>query len=184
MADAADAERPADQPADGPSAAAARPRRQRAARGGAHAAVQESFTDAKIHSSAWQSFGFRISPDVLGQLKDRVNTDRRTSGNSQLAIGHYLDAALRQVPGEVSELIDLATDFAMERIWDTEKSQPSSYRVGPTAYEWVSSLNLSLQEADFARKGTLVVSAVVERYLQALEAEGPLQRPERRRKSP
>ncbi|MEV8320896.1 hypothetical protein AB0Q95_42770 [Streptomyces sp. NPDC059900] len=164
--------------------AVARPRRQQEMPGGAHAAIHSSFSDAKVHAGTWRAFGFRIAPDILALLKERVNTDRRTSGNPQLAIGHYLDAALRLVPGEVSELIDMATEFAMERIWDTEKTQPSTYRVGPDSYEWVANLNLALQEADFGRKGTQVISAVVQRYLDMLDSEGPLQRPDRRRNSP
>ncbi|MEU6768218.1 hypothetical protein ABZ916_37655 [Streptomyces sp. NPDC046853] len=174
-----------ERPSRAQSASVARPRRQReAAPGGAHAAIHSSFADAKVRAGTWKAFGFRIAPDILALLKERVNMDRRTSGNPQLAIGHYLDAALRQVPGEVSELIDMATEFAMERIWDTEKTQPSTYRVGPDSYEWVANLNLALQEVDFARKGTQVISAVVKRYLDLLDSEGPLQRPDRRRNSP
>ncbi|MFE5114173.1 hypothetical protein [Streptomyces sp. NPDC056663] len=148
----------------------------------AHAAVHESFTDAKMRSSAWAAYGFRIAPDVLARLKERLNADRTSSGNRQLAIGHYLDAALRKVSGGVEEWIDLATDFATERLWDAAATQPSSYRVGREAHEWVSGLSNALQAAEFGRRGTLVVSALVERILDSLEAEGPLTRPERRRR--
>ncbi|MEV0322646.1 hypothetical protein ACIBKX_33330 [Streptomyces sp. NPDC050658] len=165
-----------------PAAAAPRARR-RSASGWAHTAVHDSFADAKLRSRSWQAYGFRITPDVLADLKNRLNADRRTTGNSQLAIGHYLDAALRHAPDDVDELIAMAQDFAGERIWDTDKTQPSSYRVGLQAFELVSTLNVTLQERDFGRRGTLVVSALVERYLQALEADGELQRPERRRRS-
>lgn len=168
----------------GVAAAPAAPRvRRRSGSGSAHAAVHESFADAKLRSRAWQAYGFRITPDVLADLKSRINADRRTTGNSQLAIGHYLDAALRSAPDDVDELIAMAQDFAGERIWDTDKTQPSSYRVGRQAFELVSTLNVTLQERDFGRRGTLVVSALVERYLQALQADGALQRPERRRRS-
>ncbi|MFG2503320.1 hypothetical protein ACGFSB_34545 [Streptomyces sp. NPDC048441] len=168
------------------SAAAARPRRQRTtAHSGQHAAVQESFTHAKLHSSTWKAFGFRISPDVLALLKDRVNADRRSSGNTQLAIGHYLDAAFHQQPAELPpELIDMARKFAMERIWETEKAQPSTFRVGPSVLEWLSNLSVALQDAGFARKGSLIVSAIVQQFLRTLEAEGPMQRPEKQVKSP
>ncbi|MWA07894.1 hypothetical protein [Streptomyces sp. BA2] len=145
--------------------------------------MHESFADAKLRSRSWQAYGFRITPDVLADLKSRINADRRTTGNSQLAIGHYLDAALRSAPDDVDELIAMAQDFAGERIWDTDKTQPSSYRVGRQAFELVSTLNVTLQERDYGRRGTLVVSALVERYLQALHADGALQRPERRRRS-
>ncbi|MFE6895194.1 hypothetical protein [Streptomyces sp. NPDC057694] len=147
----------------------------------AHAAVHESFADAKMRSSQWKSYGFRLAPDVLVRLKQRLHDDRLSSGNRQLAIGHYLDAALRNVTGNVDRWIDQATDFATERLWESEATQPSSYRIGRTAHAWVSALNGELQQADFGRKGTLVVSAHVEAYLDALENEGPLQRPVRQR---
>ncbi|WP_326779428.1 hypothetical protein [Streptomyces sp. NBC_01445] len=147
----------------------------------AHAAVHESFADAKMRSNQWKSYGFRIAPDVLARLKERLSADRMSSGNRQLAIGHYLDAALRHVSGDVPQWIDRATDFATERLWDSESTQPSSYRVGSVAHAWVSGLSNALQSADFGRKGTLVISAQVELYLDALESEGPLVRPERRR---
>ncbi|MGW7201636.1 hypothetical protein [Streptomyces chryseus] len=81
----------------------------------------------------------------------------------------------------VEEQIAMAEAFAENQLWDTDKSQPSTYRVGEAAYSLASTLKLTLQEATFSRRGTLVVSAAIERLLNALGAEGPLQRPERRR---
>ncbi|MFC8013957.1 hypothetical protein [Streptomyces cinereoruber] len=147
----------------------------------AHKAIHESYADAKLRSATWQSHGFRIAPHVLSQLKKRLNADRRSTGNSGLALGHYVDAALRHVPPSVDEQISMAEVFGESQLWDTDKTQPSTYRVGAEAYELASNLKLSLQEAAFGRRGTQVVSAAIERLLDALEAEGPLQRPERRR---
>lgn len=147
----------------------------------AHRAIHESFADAKLRSTRWKSHGFRIAPEVLGRLKERLNSDRRSTGNSALALGHYVDAALRNLPGTVSEQIEMAAAFEANQLWDQERTQPSNYRVGETAYELMSNLKLALQEADFGRRGTHVVSAGIERLLEALDAEGPLQRPERGR---
>lgn len=147
----------------------------------AHAAVHESFADAKLGSAKWKSYGFRIAPEVLARLKSRVNADRRATGNANLAIGHYIDGALRHMPHEVSELIGMAEDFGARQLWDSEKTQPSTYRVGESAYALAAGLKMMLQEADYGRRGTLVVSAGVEAFLDALEAQGPLPRPERRR---
>lgn len=147
----------------------------------AHAAIHHSYADAKLRSSRWRAYGFRIAPEVLTRLKDRVNSDRRTTGNSGLATGHYVDAALRTMPEPVTELIAMAEEFGATRLWDSERTQPSTYRVGEQAYHLASTLKLVLQEADFGRRGTQVVSAGIERYLDALDQEGPLRRPERRR---
>ncbi|MFD8413989.1 hypothetical protein ACFV2Q_19895 [Streptomyces sp. NPDC059650] len=117
----------------------------------------------------------------MSRLKERLNADRRSTSNSGLALGHYVDAALRNVPPSVDEQIKMAEAFGESQLWDTDKTQPSTYRVGEEAYDLASNLKLNLQEAAFGRRGTQVVSAAIERLLDALEAEGPLQRPERRR---
>ncbi|MGP3691576.1 hypothetical protein ACTVZO_44265 [Streptomyces sp. IBSNAI002] len=147
----------------------------------AHAAIHHSYADAKLRSARWRAYGFRIAPEVLARLKDRLNSDRRTTGNSSLATGHYVDAALRTMPESVTELISMAEEFGATRLWDSERTQPSTYRVGEQAYELASTLKLVLQEADFGRRGTQVVSAGIERYLDALDREGALRRPERHR---
>jgi hypothetical protein len=143
----------------------------------AHQAVRESFADAKISSHTWGMHGFRIVPDVLATLKKRVARDRRTSGNSQLAIGHYLDAALRHAPSTIDEQVASAQAFLTERMGFVEAGLQSTYRIGPDAQAFASELNLALQEANYGRKGVYVVSAAVIELLRALEAEGDLQRP-------
>ncbi|MFD7031423.1 hypothetical protein ACFWAR_25690 [Streptomyces sp. NPDC059917] len=143
----------------------------------AHGAVHASYADAKLRSSQWRAHGFRIAPDVLARLKTRVNRDRRTTGNPHLAIGHYVDAALRHMPGDVGALIAMAEEFGTGQLWDQERTQPSTYRVGRRAYALASGMKMQLQEADFGRRGTQVVSAGIETFLDALETEGPLRRP-------
>ncbi|MER5561254.1 hypothetical protein ABT071_21895 [Streptomyces sp. NPDC002506] len=142
-----------------------------------HAAVHESFADAKLASARWKAHGFRIAPDVLTRLKNRVNADRRHAGNAHLAIGHYVDAALRHMPHEVSQLVAMAEDFGARQLWYAEKTQSSTYRVGEKAYALVSGLTVVLQEADYGRRGTHVVSAGVQVFLDVLDEQGPLSRP-------
>ncbi|MET8676046.1 hypothetical protein ABZW18_00175 [Streptomyces sp. NPDC004647] len=121
--------------------------------------------------------GFRIVPDVLRSLKTRVSRDRRTSRNPQLAIGHYLDAALRHAPQDIETQVAWAQKFLAERMGFVEAGVQSTYRIGPKAQAYSTELNLALQEADYARKGLYVVSASLTALLQALETEGELQRP-------
>jgi hypothetical protein len=163
---------------------ASSPRRRSRAGGKpwAHTAVHESFAAAKIRSEGWTSFGFRIDPEVLADLKERIKTDRRTSGMALLSQGHYLDAALRHIPEGVDAQIAMAQAFLDERMGVVEAGRQSTFRVGPEAYALVSSLNQGLQEADYGRRGLYVVSAALELLMQGLDAEGELLRPERRTK--
>ncbi|MFE0105066.1 hypothetical protein [Streptomyces sp. NPDC059009] len=153
---------------------------EEAVRRWAHDALHQSFAEAKIHSERWRSHGFRIEPEVLALLKERIKADRRSSGNAMLGQGHYLDAALRHVPHNVSEQIAMAQEFLDERMGFVEPGKQSTYRVGERTYALVSTLNQGLQEADYGRRGLYVVSAALERFLQALDAEGELLRPVRR----
>ncbi|WP_223279787.1 hypothetical protein [Streptomyces sp. SDr-06] len=160
--------------------ASAQRRRPRTGKSWAHAAVHESFANAKIRSETWTSYGFRIDPEVLADLKERLKADRRTSGNTMLGQGHYMDAALRHIPEDVEAQIEMAQAFLDDRMGVVGAGRQSTFRVGPVAYALISTLNQGLQEADYGRRGLYVISAALENFLQALDAEGELQRPERR----
>ncbi|MFD9634286.1 hypothetical protein [Streptomyces violascens] len=164
------------------SAAEAAPlrRRPRAGKEWAHSAVLESFASAKIQAESWTTFGFRLDPEVLAELKERMKADRRSTGIAQLSQGHYLDAALRNIPTDVDSQIAMAQAFLDERMGVVNAGRQSTYRVGPQTYALVSTLNQALQEADYGRRGLYIVSAALEGLLRALDAEGELKRPGRR----
>ncbi|MFK0047947.1 hypothetical protein ACIQU4_28440, partial [Streptomyces sp. NPDC090741] len=159
-----------------------RSRRQRP-KAWAHNAVRDSYAEAKLRGSTWNGWGFRIAPHVKSRLMERIKADRRSLGRGDLAIGHYVDAALRHIPVDVDDQVAMAEAFGLEQLWnpDKDRSKPSTYRVGPEAYELMSNLNMVLQEADKGRRGVLVVSAGLERLLDALEAEGALTLPKPRK---
>ncbi|WP_331731475.1 hypothetical protein [Streptomyces sp. NBC_00073] len=145
----------------------------------AHEEVRSSYADARLRGSAWAGWGFRISPSVKARLEQRIKSDRRSLRRADLAIGHYLDAAIRRLPSDVNRQIEMAEAFGFEQLWsaDKDRSKPSTYRVGPVAYELVSNLNMLLQEADKGRRGTLVISAGLQVLLDALDSEGALTLP-------
>lgn len=180
-------DRPEVAPNEEPAAPLAKPAsaRVRGSRPRPHSAVHESFADAKKNPGSWKGHGFRLAPDILQRLKARVQADRKATQNAGLALGHYLDAALRQGPQDVEEQVTLATSFAQERLWDAtdrRRTQPSTYRIGEQAYEMVSNLAMALEDIGRGRSGTHVVSAMVEQFLNALDATGPLKPPDRHRK--
>jgi hypothetical protein len=139
--------------------------------------LTQSFVDAVVCSNTWTTHGFRIVPDVLNALKARLAADRRTSGNAKLAVGHYLDAALRHAPTDVAHQVSTAQAFLSQRMGIVNPGRQSTYRIGPQARILTSSLNTQLQEADHGRKGIFVVSACIQTLLNALDTEGPLQPP-------
>ncbi|MFI9081466.1 hypothetical protein ACIGW8_34235 [Streptomyces sioyaensis] len=156
-------------------------RRGRGARW-AHEAIHESFADAKIRSAQWKSHGFRIEPETLDRLKERLKADRRTSGNVMLGQSHYLDAALRNMPVAVETQIAMADDFLNDRMGIVAPGKQSTYRMGTAAFAFISTLNQVLQEADYGRRGLYIVSAALERLLDDLDKEGDLPPPARRKR--
>ncbi|MGV9349754.1 hypothetical protein ACWDSD_34200 [Streptomyces spiralis] len=165
---------PGEPSTEGRSAKGSRRRPQAAA----HAAVLDSYKDARLHSKDWQGWGFRIYPDTLAALKQRMNADRRSTG-LKLAIGHYVDAALRVAPTEVTEMVKLADEYDGERVFDNDTTRPSTYRVGLVAYELASNLKVTMDEADESRRGAAFVSAAVQKLLDGLQAGGELRLPAR-----
>lgn len=159
--------------ADGKSTKGGR-RRQNAA----HSALLDSFKDARLNSKLWQGWGFRIYPDTLAALKQRMNADRRSTG-LKLAIGHYVDAALRSAPEDVDAMIKIADAYDDERVFDNETTRPSTYRVGVTAYGIASNLKVTMDEVDASRRGAAFVSAALQKLLDGLEAGGALALPPR-----
>ncbi|MEV5010020.1 hypothetical protein [Streptomyces sp. NPDC055692] len=165
---------PGETSTEGRSAKGSRRRPQAAA----HAAVLDSYKDARLHSKDWQGWGFRIYPDTLAALKQRMNADRRST-SLKLAIGHYVDAALRVAPTEVTEMVKLADEYDGERVFDNDTTRPSTYRVGLVAYELASNLKVTMDEADESRRGAAFVSAAVQKLLDGLQAGGELKLPSR-----
>ncbi|MGW1291089.1 hypothetical protein ACWD4N_48065, partial [Streptomyces sp. NPDC002586] len=145
----------------------------RRCQGHAHAALLDSYRDARLNSKSWQGWGFRIYPDTFSALKKRMNADRRSTG-LKLAIGHYVDAALNTAPSDVAEMIKIADAYDNERVFDTETTRPSTYRVGPTAYGIASNLKMTMDEADESRRGAAFVTAALQRLLDALATDGAL----------
>ncbi|MFF7234604.1 hypothetical protein [Streptomyces sioyaensis] len=99
-----------------------------------------------------------------------------------LGQSHYLDAALRDMPQQVDTQIVMAADFLDDRMGIVAPGKQSTYRVGTSAYAFISTLNQVLQEADYGRRGLYIVSAALERLLDDLDKEGELPPPVRRKR--
>lgn len=117
-------------------------------------------------------------PEVWEALRSRIATDRRSSANPELAAGHYMDAVYRGAPMEAQALILLYKKLSDRCLGYLGSGKKSTFRLGPEAKANASQVKALLDEADYARKGLYVVSALVILHLQTLEAEGPLRRPQ------
>ncbi|MFE3313069.1 hypothetical protein ACFXMF_29320 [Embleya sp. NPDC059213] len=144
----------------------------------AHASLLDSFLDARINSKGWETWGFRLLPDVKARLGKRLTADKRSSQNRRLALGHYLNAALLELPDDNDEQIEMIRSFLRARGGITDPSQSSSYRVSPAVYELARDLDTELTATEKRGLVVYLFSAAVELFLERLDAEGALGRPE------
>ncbi|MBH1939033.1 hypothetical protein I5Q34_33055 [Streptomyces sp. AV19] len=143
-----------------------------------HAALQDSFLDNRIDSHGWDTWGFRLVPDVKKRLEERLTADKRSSNNRRLAQGHYVNAAMLRIPQGTDEQLAMIREFMLARGGYTEPGRPSNYRVSKQVWEVARDLDMVITAA--AKRGLVVFlfSAAVERLLDAMDEEGPLGRPE------
>ncbi|MFJ1662290.1 hypothetical protein [Streptomyces anthocyanicus] len=161
------------------AAGSASARRRKAAKlAPTHQAILDSYVDSRVNSRHWDSHGVNLIPALWPALRARIARDRKSSGNSNLGLGHYLDVALRSVQLDTDYLIGLHDKLHAERMGDVPKGKKTTLSLSPAARENADALLELLEAADFARKGKDVTSAIVLNLLRTLEKEGPLPRPE------
>ncbi|MFE9679319.1 hypothetical protein ACFYO5_35255 [Streptomyces sp. NPDC006259] len=147
----------------------------------AQKALQASFVDNRLNSNTWASWGFRLVPDVKDRLAKRLEADKRSSGNRRLAQGHYVNAAMLTVcPKTVKAQLVLIREWLTERGAYTEQGKPSNYLVSKPVWDVSSTLDMELTAASKRGQVIYLFSAVLERYLDQLEAEGLVPPPTRR----
>ncbi|MFF8882923.1 hypothetical protein [Streptomyces flaveolus] len=135
--------------------------------------VVSSFLDQRTKRN-WAMWSGRLVPDVTKRLEDRAFADATSSDRSRLKSGHYLDAALKALPEDPEEIVEIANDWLIER-WGGEHPPGvnAQFSVSPEARERLANLKRSLRGY---RHGIIidVVSAAVDRILDVLDQEGPL----------
>ncbi|MFE8950430.1 hypothetical protein [Streptomyces sp. NPDC007856] len=140
--------------------------------------LHASFADSRTNSKKWATHGANMVPEVWDALRARIAQDRRSAGNPELAAGHYMDVVFRNAPMDADALIDLYQKLSDQRMGYLGSGKKSTFRLGPVARANASEMKALLDEADYARKGLYVVSALVVQLLRKLDEEGPLLRPE------
>lgn len=125
----------------------------------------------------WPTWSGRIEGETKTRLLQKADDDALSSGRN-LMPGHYLDAALRLVKDlSAEELAALANEWLIEK-WSGEHPPGVSIQAGvsPDVYELLKGLKRTLRGQRGAGSGGLildVVSAAVDRFLDAADGEGP-----------
>ncbi|OEV12589.1 hypothetical protein [Streptomyces nanshensis] len=117
-------------------------------------------------------------PQVWQMLRKRIATDRRSSENRELAVGHYMDVVFLDAPLDAGKLIKMYQDLSTRLMGRLGSGEKTTLRLSPGAAERAADIKELLDEADYSRKGLYVVSALAVRYLAELDEAGPLPQPE------
>ncbi|MYZ36646.1 MULTISPECIES: hypothetical protein [unclassified Streptomyces] len=130
--------------------------------------------DLKLRRDAWQTHPFRFAADLVTVLSKRVAQDCSSSGKA-LTAAQYVDAAMSlYLPETIEEQLELAEDFLLSRETDVGTGKQASHRVSPEVYTLAAPLANDLRQAGHARIAVHVYSGALDKFLQDLEAEGPL----------
>ena len=146
--------------------------------GPAHAALwgswRESRLDLKLRKKDWKTQPFRFAVDLVASLSERVASDCASSGRA-LTAAQYIDAAMSlHLPSSIEDQLKLAEEFLRSRDADVGAGQQGSHRVSPAVYEIASKLPNALRGAGHGRTAVHVYSGALDRFLKAIDEEGPL----------
>ncbi|MDT0616534.1 hypothetical protein RM812_41350, partial [Streptomyces sp. DSM 40712] len=140
------------------------------------AAVLSSFIKHRTERN-WPTWSGRIEGETKARLLQKADDDAESSGRN-LMPGHYLDAALRLVKDlSPEELAAIANEWLIDK-WSGEHPPGVSIQAGvsPDMYQFLKGLKRHLRGQRGAGSGGLildVVSASVDRFLDAADEEGP-----------
>jgi hypothetical protein len=166
---------PSDDDAMAQKKTAAKRRRAPSAQAALLHSFKESGIDLRLSMQRWGTTPFRFAPELQAEVNARLAQDRVSSGH-QLTVAQYVDAAMAlMLPSTIEEQLDLAEAYLRERpLTSAGTGKQSSHRVSPEVYAVASALPNNLRGAGRARTAIHVWSAAMRKFLDALEAEGPL----------
>ncbi len=113
-------------------------------------------------------------PPLWDALRTQIGNDRRSSGNRELARGHYMNIVLLDAPMDVDAIVDQYEQLSARFRGALPKGDKTTLRLSPEADEKQRALKELCDEADFARKGLYVTSALMLSFLTRLREAGPL----------
>lgn len=141
-----------------------------------HRLVHESFEDSRTNSQTWETIGANMIPPIWSALREQIAADRRSSGNRELANGHYMNIVLRSAPLDMDEIYTLYEELSRKFRGQLPSGRKTTLRVSAEAAAKHYEVKELCDEADFARRGLFVHSALMLRFLTQLREAGPLPR--------
>ncbi|MGW7276093.1 hypothetical protein ACWGH5_36960 [Streptomyces sp. NPDC054864] len=150
-----------------------RPKKKKGKATPAQDAVVQGFLSHRT-AGGWPMWSGRMLTETKIRLQQRADKDAVSSRRPRLKPGHYLDAALRQLPDEPAAQAALANEWLVRR-WGGEHPPGTSAQmsVSPEVHAFLANLKRSLRGH---RAGIVidVVCAAADVFLDQLDEEGPL----------
>lgn len=139
-----------------------------------HRLVHESFEDSRTNSQTWETIGANMIPPIWSALREQIGVDRRSSGNRELANGHYMNIVLASAPLDMDEIYSLYEELSRKFRGQLPSGRKTTLRVSASSAAKHYEVKELCDEADFARRGLFVHSALMLRFLTQLREAGPL----------
>ncbi|MGW1496840.1 hypothetical protein [Streptomyces sp. NPDC002402] len=139
-----------------------------------HKRIHGSFEDSRTHSREWESIGANMIPQMWTALRTQIAADRRSSGNRELANGHYMNIVLCDAPLEIERIYELHEQLSSRFRGQLPKGKKTTLRVSPGAVAKHREVKELCDEEDFARRGLYIHSALMLNFLTRLREAGPL----------
>lgn len=150
-----------------------RPKKKKGKATPAQDAVVQGFLSHRT-AGGWPMWSGRMLTETKTRLQQRADEDAVSSRRPRLKPGHYLDAALRQLPDDPAAQAALANEWLVRR-WGGEHPPGTSAQlsVSPEVHAFLANLKRSLRGH---RAGIVidVVCAAADVFLDQLDEEGPL----------
>lgn len=150
-----------------------RPKKKKGKATPAQDAVVQGFLSHRT-AGGWPMWSGRMLTETKTRLQQRADGDAVSSRRPRLKPGHYLDAALRQLPEDPAAQAALANEWLVRR-WGGEHPPGTSAQlsVSPEVHAFLANLKRSLRGH---RAGIVidVVCAAADVFLDQLDEEGPL----------
>ncbi|TGA99689.1 hypothetical protein [Streptomyces sp. MZ04] len=117
-------------------------------------------------------------PEMWTLLLDRMSEDRKSSGNRELARGHYMNIVLLEAPLDIDHFRAAYAELSKRFRGQLPKGGKTTIRVSPEAAEQHRAIKDLCDAEGFSRKGVYIHSALLLGLLRSLKDLGALPKEE------
>ncbi|RII06911.1 hypothetical protein DSC45_35030 [Streptomyces sp. YIM 130001] len=113
-------------------------------------------------------------PQMWQHLLNRISEDRKSSGNRELARGHYMDIVMLEAPLDIDYFRESYGELVKRFGGQLPKGGKTTIRLSPEGAEKHRAIKDVCDAEGFSRKGLFIHSALLLGFLAKLKDAGEL----------